>query len=162
MTVQTESAATVSGVVGSKSLYLIPFTLLVLFVVSRVKAWWRLRHFKGPWLASFSSLPMAKIAMSGKMYATYTEINKKYGNSPFLPLCPFFLSFILLKSACRYTSPNLRMRSLMIYKVISPASDPTTCFAVIQKLSGTCPPPGPTGTVPTGMMPCHWMYTVTT
>ncbi|KAL1646365.1 hypothetical protein SLS58_003325 [Diplodia intermedia] len=80
MSAKPEEIAPATGSVAGKSLYLIPFTLLILIVVNRVKVWWRLRHFKGPWLASISSFPAAKYATSGKMWWHYTEVNKKYGD----------------------------------------------------------------------------------
>ncbi|KKY26578.1 putative cytochrome p450 [Diplodia seriata] len=80
MSAKPEEIAPATGSVAGKSLYLIFFTLLILIVVNRVKVWWRLRHFKGPWLASISSFPAAKYATSGKMWWHYTEVNKKYGD----------------------------------------------------------------------------------
>ncbi|OJD37098.1 cytochrome p450 [Diplodia corticola] len=79
MLTQLEEIALATGSVAGKSLYLIPFTLLVLFAINRVKVWWRLRHFKGPWLAYVSSFPAAQYATSGKMWWHYTEVNRKYG-----------------------------------------------------------------------------------
>ncbi|KAL0254995.1 hypothetical protein SLS55_009519 [Diplodia seriata] len=80
MSAKPEEIAPATGSVAGKSLYLISFTLLILIVVNRVKVWWRLRHFNGPWLASISSFPAAKYATSGKMWWHYTEVNKKYGD----------------------------------------------------------------------------------
>lgn len=81
MASQYELTESASRGLSNTSLYLIPLTLLVIFVVTRAKTWWRLREFKGPWLASISSISMAKIATSGRMNEIYTEINKKYGKA---------------------------------------------------------------------------------
>lgn len=42
-------------------------------------AWYRLQHFQGPFLASFSYLFIANSQRSGRTYKIYTDLNKRYG-----------------------------------------------------------------------------------
>jgi len=44
-----------------------------------VHRWYRLRDFKGPWLASFSEIWLAKTALSGSFHNILMDTNKKYG-----------------------------------------------------------------------------------
>jgi hypothetical protein len=46
---------------------------------SSILAWYRLRHFKGPFLASFSYLWLAKTTLSGKSWKIYMETRDKFG-----------------------------------------------------------------------------------
>ena len=46
-----------------------------------VAAWWRLRHFPGPFLGKFSSLFMMKVWWSRAHAAGYVNINRKYGST---------------------------------------------------------------------------------
>ena len=48
----------------------------VLYYLSR---WYRLRSFKGPWLASFSEIWLARTALSGCFHTILMEANKDYG-----------------------------------------------------------------------------------
>ncbi|KAF4452110.1 hypothetical protein F53441_5043 [Fusarium austroafricanum] len=49
------------------------------YIVSSVISWYRLRHVPGPFLAKFSYLWLARLALSGKQYEAHLELNKKYG-----------------------------------------------------------------------------------
>ncbi|KAJ9144220.1 Cytochrome p450 [Pleurostoma richardsiae] len=53
--------------------------LVLYYVVSSILAWRRLRDFKGPWLASFSYLWMARTSTSGHMWSIYRDVSAKYG-----------------------------------------------------------------------------------
>ncbi|KAF2464741.1 cytochrome P450 [Lindgomyces ingoldianus] len=58
----------------------LPVIIVFYLIISYTTIWWRLRHFKGPWLAKFSYGFMAKAVWYGKMNAVYTEVNEKYGS----------------------------------------------------------------------------------
>ncbi|KAF5531626.1 pisatin demethylase [Fusarium phyllophilum] len=49
------------------------------YIISSIVAWYRLRHIPGPFLAKFSYLWLARLALSGKQYEAHLELNKKYG-----------------------------------------------------------------------------------
>jgi len=53
--------------------------LAAYYVVSSITAWYRLRYFKGPFLASFSYLWMVKVVLSGQAWRTHFDNRKKYG-----------------------------------------------------------------------------------
>lgn len=54
--------------------------LLVLYVVcERVGSWYRLRHFKGPPLAAFSRVWLARSSTGGRLHLDLKEVNEKYG-----------------------------------------------------------------------------------
>lgn len=53
--------------------------LLGWYIISAVLTWYRLRHIKGPVLASFSHLWAAKTAISGRQLEIYNEVEAKYG-----------------------------------------------------------------------------------
>jgi cytochrome P450 len=53
--------------------------IVVGYIVSSIVSWYRLRHVPGPFLARFSYLWLARLALSGKQYETHLELNKKYG-----------------------------------------------------------------------------------
>jgi len=68
--------------------FAIAFAVLVTYyITSSIAAWHRLRHFKGPFLGSFSYLWMAKTAVSGKSWKIHLENSQKYG-SPFVRIGP--------------------------------------------------------------------------
>ena len=43
------------------------------------RRWYRLRDFKGPWLASFSEVWLARTALSGSFHTILMEASKQYG-----------------------------------------------------------------------------------
>jgi cytochrome P450 len=49
------------------------------YVVTSVLAWWRLREFNGPFLASFSYLWVGRASYSGRMCEIWSEAEAKYG-----------------------------------------------------------------------------------
>ncbi|KAI1141843.1 cytochrome P450 [Hypoxylon sp. FL0543] len=62
-----------------------PLTAFVLlfvgwYVISAVYSWYRLRHIPGPFLATFSYLPLARYALTGKQLEYYDSTSKKYGS----------------------------------------------------------------------------------
>ncbi|KAL2022400.1 hypothetical protein VTK56DRAFT_5467 [Thermocarpiscus australiensis] len=62
--------------------YLVPalaLTLLAYLATSYATAWYRLRAFPGPRLASLSYFWMLRICRSGKQAARYEHINQRYG-----------------------------------------------------------------------------------
>lgn len=48
-------------------------------VVYYFRRWYRLRDFKGPWLASFSEVWLARVALSGSFHTILMDASKKYG-----------------------------------------------------------------------------------
>ncbi|KAI1497270.1 pisatin demethylase [Biscogniauxia marginata] len=62
------------------SLLLGLFAAVTYYVVSVVIAWYRLRKIPGPFLASFSYIWLARVAMSGRQYYIYRDLCKKYGS----------------------------------------------------------------------------------
>ncbi|KAF5535527.1 cytochrome P450 [Fusarium mexicanum] len=53
--------------------------IITWYITSSITAWYRLRHIPGPFLAKFSYLWLARLALSGKQYEAHLELNKKYG-----------------------------------------------------------------------------------
>ncbi|AEO61226.1 cytochrome P450 monooxygenase [Thermothelomyces thermophilus ATCC 42464] len=52
------------------------------YVISSIVAWWRLREFKGPFLASFSYMWLGWISYSGRMSEYMAKAEAKYGGLP--------------------------------------------------------------------------------
>jgi len=53
-------------------------------VARRIYAWYRLRHIKGPFWASFSRWWLVQHVSGGTMHTDLLEVNEKYGESLFL------------------------------------------------------------------------------
>jgi hypothetical protein len=53
--------------------------LLGWYIVSSVRAYWRLRHIKGPWIAGWSNIWLVNAAMSKKYHLRLAEVSEKYG-----------------------------------------------------------------------------------
>jgi hypothetical protein len=49
------------------------------WLVQTFAAWYRLRHFKGPFPASISRLWLMRAVSGGRMHLDFWEANKKYG-----------------------------------------------------------------------------------
>lgn len=47
-----------------------------------LRAWYRLRHFKGPRIAALTRLWLARKVAGGTMHLDFHEVNEKYGASP--------------------------------------------------------------------------------
>ncbi|KAI0836308.1 cytochrome P450 [Hypoxylon sp. FL0890] len=50
------------------------------YVISAIYSWYRLRHIPGPFIASFSYLPLAWYALTGRQLQFYDATSKKYGS----------------------------------------------------------------------------------
>jgi hypothetical protein len=71
----------------SRRLYAFLFALLLsLFVLGRIRQYWRLRHFPGPSTTGFSGLWHSRAVIGGESPRYYGEICQKYGMYPSLVL----------------------------------------------------------------------------
>ena len=52
---------------------------LVTYITFSLISWYRLRQFKGPWLACISELWLGKAGMSGQLGELLDNVNKDYG-----------------------------------------------------------------------------------
>lgn len=68
-----------SGLTFGEWVLTIGLVAIAAYVVSSFRAWWRLREFNGPFLASFSYLWIARASLSGRMGERWTETEAKYG-----------------------------------------------------------------------------------
>jgi hypothetical protein len=68
-------------VLGNWKLLVLLFLVLstFLFVLQTFHAWYRLRHIKGPFLASFSKLWLIRAVSSGNMHWEFAKVCQKYG-----------------------------------------------------------------------------------
>jgi hypothetical protein len=55
---------------------------VVVFVAQTIGAWYRLRHFKGPFPATFSNIWLLRAVLNGRMHWDILEVNRKYGKVP--------------------------------------------------------------------------------
>jgi hypothetical protein len=69
------------AVSGSGLRILLPVILLVLayFVFGRLREYWRLRHFKGPFTTGISWWWHSRAAIVGKAHEYYGDATEKYG-----------------------------------------------------------------------------------
>ncbi|KAI1078227.1 cytochrome P450 [Whalleya microplaca] len=74
-------SSTRAGEYISGGLPYLPFIVVAAVVASYVKAWFKLRKFKGPLLASFSESWIFKTAYTGEMHLRLADTVKKYGPS---------------------------------------------------------------------------------
>lgn len=51
-----------------------------------IRAWYKLRMFKGPWLASFSEAWLFGATSSGDVHMKLYDVCKKYGCNSFSPI----------------------------------------------------------------------------
>jgi cytochrome P450 len=72
----------VSGLTFGEWALAVSAVAIATYVLSSVRAWWRLRKFNGPFLASFSYLWIAQASLSGRMGERWTEVEAKYGTGP--------------------------------------------------------------------------------
>jgi len=61
--------------------YSITLGFVIALVVNRFLVYRRLRHFKGPWLASFSKLWMMKCTLAGTMHLEVADVCAQYGKA---------------------------------------------------------------------------------
>ncbi|CZR65017.1 related to pisatin demethylase (cytochrome P450) [Phialocephala subalpina] len=55
-------------------------SLVGVYVVQTFRSWYRLRHFKGPWLAGISRLWLVRKISGGRFHLDFMEVNQKYGS----------------------------------------------------------------------------------
>lgn len=68
----------------------VPVAVLIYLVISRFVAWYRLRQFPGPRLASISTLWLARTALTGRAPAIHQALRKKH-DGPFIRIAPDIL-----------------------------------------------------------------------
>lgn len=56
-------------------------SLILLYLLSAFRSYWRLRHIPGPWLGAVSELWYTKAATSGEVHLKLAEACSKYGQS---------------------------------------------------------------------------------
>jgi len=57
----------------------IPAVAIIGVFVYYIRVWYRLRMFKGPWLAGFSQFWLFLTTTSGELHLRLYDVNKKYG-----------------------------------------------------------------------------------
>ncbi|KAL2148282.1 hypothetical protein VTH82DRAFT_2430 [Thermothelomyces myriococcoides] len=67
---------------ASSWLLALEVVVAIAYVISSVVAWWRLREFKGPFLASFSYMWLGWVSWSGRMGEELAKAEAKYGGPP--------------------------------------------------------------------------------
>jgi hypothetical protein len=55
--------------------------LIISYLLSLFRSYWRLRHIPGPWLATLSELWYIRAATSGELHLRLAEACSKYGMS---------------------------------------------------------------------------------
>ncbi|KAM7197460.1 cytochrome p450 [Naviculisporaceae sp. PSN 640] len=65
--------------------------LILYYIVGAVIAWRKLRHFPGPFLASFSLLWLFRVALSGKAYKIRMALRHRYGEGRLIRISPDML-----------------------------------------------------------------------
>ena len=50
-----------------------------LILLRKFQSWYRLRHFKGPFIASLTRLWLVRCITGGRMHLDFQEVNQKYG-----------------------------------------------------------------------------------
>ncbi|KAL2867461.1 cytochrome P450 [Aspergillus lucknowensis] len=68
-----------SKIVSNLPLWL-PAAVIVGVLVSYVRSWYRLREFKGPWLAGWTEAWLFRATTTGELHLRLHEVNKKYGD----------------------------------------------------------------------------------
>jgi hypothetical protein len=63
----------------SRRLYAIAFVVVAFLVIGRLRQYWRLRHFGGPFSTQFSWLWHSKAVLSGQAPRYYGDVCEKYG-----------------------------------------------------------------------------------
>jgi len=101
---------------SSTILPLVWYYLLTIFIVSLVysysRSWYRLRDFKGPWLASLTEGWLFGNTTKGDLHMRLYEVNKKYGLSiPATSILPASLNQI-----CMYRRSSPRWPELARYQ----------------------------------------------
>lgn len=60
---------------------LLPAIAIVGVIYSYFRSWYRLRDFKGPWLAGLTEAWLFRTTTTGELHMRLYEVNKKYGLS---------------------------------------------------------------------------------
>lgn len=60
---------------------LLPAIAIAGVIYSYFRSWYRLRDFKGPWLASLTEAWLFRTTTTGELHMRLYEVNKKYGMS---------------------------------------------------------------------------------
>lgn len=68
-----------------------------IFIAQTFHAWYRLRHVKGPFLASFSKLWLLRAVSGGRMHLDFAEACQKYGMLDASPAGVLETVYILIK-----------------------------------------------------------------
>jgi len=58
---------------------LVLILLVLVGIGQRIQAWYRLRHFKGPWSAALSRIWIIRHSMGGRLHWDLAEVTDKYG-----------------------------------------------------------------------------------
>ncbi|KAK3389819.1 cytochrome P450 [Podospora didyma] len=61
--------------------HLAVYAAIIYYITTAIIAWRRLRHFRGPFLASFSLLWLAGVALSGRAYKIRMAVRRRYSSS---------------------------------------------------------------------------------
>jgi hypothetical protein len=54
-------------------------SLAGLFLFKKFRSWYRLRHFKGPLIATLSRVWPVRHVAGGRMHLDFQDVNQKYG-----------------------------------------------------------------------------------
>ncbi|KAK3314880.1 cytochrome P450 [Apodospora peruviana] len=65
--------------------------LVLYYITSAIIAWRKLRHFPGPFLASFSLLWLFRVALSGRAYKIRMALRQRYGEGMLIRISPDML-----------------------------------------------------------------------
>ncbi|KAF2503192.1 pisatin demethylase [Lophium mytilinum] len=70
---------TLLSILSQHPLYLVVFAATVFFIVGRLRQYWRLKHFDGPFSTGFSWLWHSNVVLSGNAHKHYGYVTEKYG-----------------------------------------------------------------------------------
>jgi hypothetical protein len=54
-------------------------SIVGVYLVQTFRSWYRLRHFKGPFIAALSRIWLVRTISGGRMHLDFQEVNQKYG-----------------------------------------------------------------------------------
>ncbi|KAH8893084.1 BcABA1, cytochrome P450 monooxygenase [Thozetella sp. PMI_491] len=84
------SVSTNSYIPPKESSNIVETRRMMIYLVSQLHSWYRLRHVPGPWLAHFSYLWLARTTWSGKQWYVLREFGERYG--PLVRIGPNYLT----------------------------------------------------------------------
>lgn len=70
-----------------RRVYLVAVAGLAYAAFGRVRDYWRLRHFKGPWSTGWSWVWHSRAVLSGAAHQWYGDATEKYGEGAPFPGC---------------------------------------------------------------------------